>query len=324
MTQFDFHPEKLLDGHALGCLDPAESALLEEHLRQCPTCRLELEVRDDFAAALSQDAPEEPSLESLVEEVVRQTGEAEAAGQSFQSFYSANTVTRGSSRPRRQRTLVVIVAASAMLVGVAAAATYLLRVPEPSPREQRTRPERSAPALKAIDTPHGSRSGAVDKSASPDDEPAGEAAKPEDGAEPKSDDGARRKPIVHAKPGPAELFAEANRARRAGDPERAVSLYKKLQQGYPESSEAKVSYTIMGQLLMHERQPEAALKQFDDYLGNDGTGALSEEALIGRARALRQMGKQGEERATLQQLLKAFPHSIHVPYARQRLTELTE
>jgi TolA-binding protein len=269
------------------------------------------------------DAPEIPSIESLVSDVVRQAVEAEAAGAAGESPAKSSKARPASSPPRRRRTLVMIVASGTLLVGAAAATTYLLRVPESSPLLKRTHPE-PAEAPQAIDSLGGHRSGALEETESPGDEPESEAPKPDGGATSKSDRPARRNPEAQAKAGPAQLFAEANRARRAGDTERAVHLYKKLQRAHPDSSEAKVSYTIMGQLLMHEKEPEAALKQFDGYLGGKDTGSLSEEALIGRARALRQMGKRDQERATLQQLLRAFPRSIHVAYARQRLAELSD
>jgi hypothetical protein len=48
-------------------------------------------------------------------------------------------------------------------------------------------------------------------------------------------------------------------------------------------------------------------------------GALAEEALHGKAQALRSLGRASEENETWQLLLERFPKSIHAKTARERL-----
>jgi hypothetical protein len=58
MNVSDLHPEDLLDREAEGELSPNERAMLDAHLSHCVACRLEREVRADFAAELADDMPE--------------------------------------------------------------------------------------------------------------------------------------------------------------------------------------------------------------------------------------------------------------------------
>jgi hypothetical protein len=49
---------------------------------------------------------------------------------------------------------------------------------------------------------------------------------------------------------------------------------------------------------------------------------LGEEALFGKARAQRALGRYTEEREACARLLSAYPHSVYEPFARARLAEL--
>ena len=122
--------------------------------------------------------------------------------------------------------------------------------------------------------------------------------------------------------GPARLLREASDARRAGDAERAMGLYRKLQEQFARSPEAVLSAVPMGRLLLDRRRPQAALGQFDAYLGSSRGGVLIPEALYGRGRALASLGDRKEERQTWVRLLVDFPDSTYGPTARRRLAEL--
>jgi tetratricopeptide (TPR) repeat protein len=52
MTIIDMHPDDLLDRELSGTLSPSEQRRLAEHLAQCPGCRLERQLRDDFSHEL--------------------------------------------------------------------------------------------------------------------------------------------------------------------------------------------------------------------------------------------------------------------------------
>jgi TolA-binding protein len=120
----------------------------------------------------------------------------------------------------------------------------------------------------------------------------------------------------------ATLLRQASGARRAGDAERAITLYRKLQQDFPRSAEATLSSVSLGGLLLDRRLPRAALSQFDGYLVASRGGVLIPEALYGRGRALAALGDRQEERHTWDRLLTDFPESTYAPFAKRRSQEL--
>jgi tetratricopeptide (TPR) repeat protein len=125
-----------------------------------------------------------------------------------------------------------------------------------------------------------------------------------------------------AAPTAAELFAEANAARRALDLRRATDLYLTLDRRFPESAEAPVALVSAGDLLSRLGEPAAALQAFDRYLDRRPDGALAPEALFGRARTFRQLARRQDEIEAWRRLLRAFPGSVYESAGRQRLGEL--
>lgn len=119
----------------------------------------------------------------------------------------------------------------------------------------------------------------------------------------------------------ASIFADANAARRSGDDARATALYRELDRRYPDSAEAKVARATLGRMLLDHGDPSAALERFDAYL-EKSRGTLSEEAMIGRAEALRRLGRAAEEKATWQKFLQTYPGSPHAARARARISTL--
>jgi len=115
----------------------------------------------------------------------------------------------------------------------------------------------------------------------------------------------------------SELFARANQARRKGDIEDAISLYERLGREYPGSIEAEDAKILRGNLLLSQRSPRAALRQFEDY----HSGALSLEALWGRAQALRKLESPAEQPILLE-LVRDYPNSPYAEAAKKRLREL--
>ena len=121
---------------------------------------------------------------------------------------------------------------------------------------------------------------------------------------------------------PAALLHQASGARRAGDSDRALAVYRRLQQAFPRSAEATLSSVSLGGLLLDRQLPRAALAQFDAYLMASRGGVLIPEALYGRGRALAALGDRREEGRTWDRLLKDFPDSTYAPFAKRRLQEL--
>lgn len=122
----------------------------------------------------------------------------------------------------------------------------------------------------------------------------------------------------------ASLFAEAKATRSAGDLRRAVGLYQVLRRQFPDSAEAHLSSISLGDLLWDLHAPIGALDAFDSYLAEMPAGPLREEALFGRARCLRRLGRNKAEEETWNLLVREFPRSAYEQLARQRISELRQ
>ena len=92
---------------------------------------------------------------------------------------------------------------------------------------------------------------------------------------------------------------------------------------FPGSREEIVARVLQGQLLLDElHDAPAALRSFERYLAGEPSGALAEEARLGRAQALQVGGSRPDERAAWQELLVKHPASVHADAARARLEAL--
>jgi hypothetical protein len=123
------------------------------------------------------------------------------------------------------------------------------------------------------------------------------------------------------KPSAATLLELARRELAHAKPRQALALYEQLRVAYPSSAEARTVLVTMGKLELDLGRPERALGRFDAYL-RDG-GALAPEALAGKARALRALGRSQEERRVIQQYLAAHPDGFQAPPFLKRLRELS-
>jgi TolA-binding protein len=113
---------------------------------------------------------------------------------------------------------------------------------------------------------------------------------------------------------------QARTARRWADASRA---FEDLGRRYPGTREEIVGRALYGQLLLDQLgAPGRALTMFERYLAADPSGALAEEARLGRAQALRQLGRLHEERSAWRELLRQHPGSVHAAAARTRLATL--
>jgi TolA-binding protein len=114
------------------------------------------------------------------------------------------------------------------------------------------------------------------------------------------------------------LFAAASRARVGGDRREAIRLSHELITRFPASGEAVTSHLSLGMLYLQDGQPAAALGEFRAYR-KVGPKSSMAEPMWGESQALRQLGRTDEERATLEELLLAFPESAYAAAARKRL-----
>lgn len=348
MSVADLHPEDLLDREARGAITPRDRALLDAHLSRCSACRLEREARADFAEELAADMPAHDG--SLL--VARALEKKAAAAPETPA-----PTPRPSVRPRQRLRVAFFIAAALMLAGVAGATrvtgVWSLLAPTPT----RVTPTRAAPPTESPRAPAAARAATADTAAALDAPraatpiapvPIAPASHPSPGlllphaaaqaasgadargnaattgassvfpshpvappaGEPPSDSG-----------GAAALFGSANDARRHGEHGRAASLYRDLLARHPSAPEANATRVALGRLLLDDGDAAGALPLFETYL-RGGDGALREEAMVGRARALDRLGRATDERAAWSTLLTSYPQSIHAARAHGRLEEL--
>jgi hypothetical protein len=124
------------------------------------------------------------------------------------------------------------------------------------------------------------------------------------------------------KPSATSLLALARRELAHGRTRQALALYEQLRATYPASAEARTVLVTMGKLELDLGRSDRALRHFDAYLRDGGT--LVPEALAGKARALRTLGRDREERRAIQQYLAAHPEGFEAPLFAKRLRALGE
>lgn len=304
MNRVDLHPEHLIDRERVAELSTDEAADLRAHRRECESCRLEaslqLALRDgDDLTPLSA-----PLMDAVLADFLAGRGTATEASRSLMPAPS-----RQVGRIRRAAPTLL-----AFLVGVgAAAAAGVLsersqvwsRSAAPRASVPRTAPEPVAVshplpvAVEAADVVEAS-------SAAPETERAPDtASRPTEPA------------VRHTS---ASLFAEATAARRSGDAAKAAALCRQLQRDFASSPEAAASRLSLGRLELHQLgRPAAALQQFEAYLAAGGT--LQQEAQLGKAQSLQQLGRASEAKAVFRLIVERYPDSIYADQAKLRLEQ---
>jgi hypothetical protein len=277
-------------------LSELERQALDTHLAQCAECRAASALSALFDAVPEQQPGDEALLARVADRAVR-------------------APRRLDRWPRWQIAAAVAVAVLTCSAATAAWMTY--RQPSP-PRAPQVSPSAGTGQIR--------RSGRIVPLASPsqavpvsDDEPP-PPSQPEPHHKPRPLP--TLAPVVAPTPTAASLFTEANACRRKGEAHQAVALYQSLRQRFPESSQALLSAISVGDLLLAEADPTGALAAYSAYLHDSPRGALTEEALFGRARALRALGRGEEERRTWEELLRRFQRSAYQTNATRRLREL--
>ena len=360
MKVVDIHPEELIDRLSGGLLSLAERKRLDLHLAQCSSCRFEIAVRADLAqdAPLPEERPQltfaaAPPISGVVAvqrddsaapfprslrvrsrrrwplamlaaALVLSAGGAMAAvitgavrgqwlGWTPEAKPAESSVRVSGTKPvARAKRAVSASAATTAPLDEAHPSTAL--PPSSGPSESTAAP---APVVAAHSPDHPTRSRQTELSRAGADDPRQRAkgALPADSAAASTGDTSAKREDA------AALFAEANRARRDGNADRAVGLYRALQSRYPSSSESELSRALLAQLLLDRGNPEAALAGFDHYLAVDAP-VLTAEALVGRARALEQLGKPTQAAAAWRKVQSEFPGSVHARLAEKRLVAL--
>ncbi len=120
---------------------------------------------------------------------------------------------------------------------------------------------------------------------------------------------------------PQGLLNRARERRSNGDFRGVRDAYKALVQTHPTSNEAAIARISLGEVeLNHLDNPSGALKWFDQYLARKG-GALEQEALYGRCRALGALGRAQEENRCLEQFVARFPDALQSARIQEKLSK---
>ncbi len=116
-----------------------------------------------------------------------------------------------------------------------------------------------------------------------------------------------------------QVFADANRLRRAGRPTEAIAQYVALQRSFPGSAEAQVADIALGMLRLQSGSATLALGHFHRYLERNASSELVPEALWGQAQAQSALGRTEAARRSYSDLLKRYPGSAYANAARSKL-----
>lgn len=291
------HPDPLLEHDERQTLSAEQRRELDAHLTSCASCRLEVQLRRDFDAWMHGKAEEDGRARQLVDRVL-----AEMDGRENRQASARRWWVRG-----------LWLGAAVLATGAAAAGVWKSgRFFSEANREAAPVPSSAVPPADRTHGPAASATSEATPVVSVED-----LAVVEDAPAPS----AAPQPSASAGLSASELYLRATQAHRAGQTQAAIRLFEELQRRYPESREAKASHATLGRLLLDSEAPSAALEHFDTYL-DQRDGVVSQEALVGRAEALRKLGRAAEERAVWEELLRRHPNSVHATRARQRLGEL--
>jgi TolA-binding protein len=296
---FGIDPEDLGVRARRGLLSRAEQRELERVTDSSASLRIGYEIGRDLDGVTAVRGGDDALIANAANAVLRRVGSESHAG-------AAERTPARWSRPRWSAAAVAV----AVLTASGAAAALWSSVAAWVPAGAKPALPVSAPA--SARRAQGSKSAWVSPPA------------PAISAAPTAVDGAPVTEQQQARArhkGAAELFHAANAARREAAFERAVQLYAELRSSYPEAVESELARVSLGQLLLARGDAIAAQREFARYLARGG-GQLVEEALLGRAQSLEQMGRVREERASLTRLLTEFPRSVYAAQARARLQAL--
>jgi TolA-binding protein len=319
MKAVDLHPEDLIERESRGELTADERERLQLHLAQCDVCRFERLARDDFRAELDQ--AEDVDVKRLL-----------AAALTPESLRIPSPPAASHPRRLRWSRAALIAAALVTLAGVSTASgwsvlratfTHRERADDTLVEAAPTGAARSGSRGTATPPPTAVAVGEPDRfaptvSAEPSAPPvpSPSSTSPSPARAPMPETAARAGGL----PEPGALFADATRARRAGDRDLAIRIYRSLIAGYPGSAEGRHGLAVLGQMLLDGGDAAGALRCFDDYLRTGGP--LREDVMADRAISLQRLGRPSDEAGAWSEVLASYPGSVHTERARRRLSEL--
>lgn len=322
MTENSDWPLDLIARSRRGELSANEERQLQRCLRASPTLRVAHLVGGDFDRVGEVEPGDDEQVRQFVADAMRRRATASRRWRGPRrlvgGLLAAALLLSGTTAFGWWRGWVRLGFAPAPAVATAASAACPTTVPVDSPR-------RARPAKR---TPDGSPSARAE----------GETAAAD--PLPRQPRASARPPLAKPRPHPMSatsstaaferietepvtaetLFSSGNEARRAGQSARAIALFQELQQRFPASAEARLSRLSLGRIWLAQGRAQAALEQFDGYLGSGGP--LTEEALLGKARSLAALGRFEEERTAWQTLQRRFPTSVYRTQAEERLRQL--
>jgi TolA-binding protein len=301
----DLHPEEMLDAARRGTLSPQGFADLHAHLDRCAACRLSLALGDDLRADAAVTGADGALLAQMVQGAVANEPGAIVAAR-------ASGFGRFARRAAIALALLLVGGSAGAAIWSAGGTRLLGRFwPEIVPLPHRTTRASAAPRPREV-APE-----SVGEASTPAVAPAGAPALP-------TVVHAHAHAESHAPETVDDVFADANRARRAGDYVFAMRRYAQLRRQFPGTRQEMTARVIVGELSLSGGATRDALASFDSYLAASPDGTLAEEACVGRALALQKLGRRDEERAAWKQLLRRHPDSVQVARARDRLNVLSE
>lgn len=298
MSSADLHPEDLLDRVRRGQATASERERVEQHLASCEACRFEQAV----LAESMRDASPRPG----------DAARARAIEQAALAALAERGVLGASGARKRKRRAGAWIAAIAISSFATAAAAAVITQP---PWLERLIPVLAARHVAPKLDQHQRAPRVPERVVAP----VAPLAPPPAVQTPESPPAAPEPARANVRSA-VELFAAANEARRERSVTEAVRLYRELERRYPRSTETAVARVALGRLLLDRAgDPRGALRQFDAYLADRAQLTLREEALVGRALALGQLGREHEARAAWRALLAEFPGSVNAARARAQL-----
>ncbi len=126
---------------------------------------------------------------------------------------------------------------------------------------------------------------------------------------------------VRAAASPKFLLEQARAKLKLGRVSEALAGYAELRRAFPGSAEARTVLPTMGRMELEQRNnPARALAHFEAYLAQPGP--LQQEALSGKVRALRALGRTTEERLAIEQYLRRHPAGLEARALGQRRSAL--
>ena len=121
---------------------------------------------------------------------------------------------------------------------------------------------------------------------------------------------------------PNEMLTRAQKLFGSGKTKQAVRIYERLVSKHPSTAAAKAARVSLGRIELGRGHALRALAHFDAYLAASA-GSLVEEARYGRIRALRKLGRSGQEQRSIDAFLADYPKSIYATRLSKRATQLS-